>query len=55
MGSPVQPDQPDHTIPQRKLDQWRAEEIKHERKTMDEVALTRHGRDDMGVLGDQGQ
>ena len=39
-------------LKERKLDQWRAEEIKHERKTMDEVALTRHGRDDVGVLGD---
>ena len=42
-------------LKERKFDQWRAEEIKHERKTMDEVALTRHGRDDMGVLGDPEQ
>ena len=39
-------------LKERKLDQWRAEEIKHEQKTMDEVALTRHGRDDLGALGD---
>lgn len=39
-------------LKERKFDQWRSAEIKHERKTMDEVALTRHGRDDLGVLGD---
>jgi len=28
----------------RRLDQWRAEQTKTEQKTMDEVALSRHGR-----------
>lgn len=28
----------------RRLDQWRIEEVRSEQKTMDDVAITRHGR-----------
>lgn len=38
-------------LKERKFEQWRSAEIKHEQKTMDEVALTRYARDDMGDPG----
>jgi len=33
----------------RRLDQWRVDEGRGERKEMDEVALVRHSRDEMGM------
>lgn len=30
----------------RHLDQWKSDQVRQERKTMDEVAITRHGRAD---------
>jgi flagellar export protein FliJ len=40
----------DH-LKERKLDQWRSEENRTERKTLDEAALTRHARAGSGHMG----